>query len=81
MFNSIKYKRDNKMKKVCVYRTETCSRRKLDAEKFSNYFLKNGYKLIGNPKKADIIVLVTCAYVEDLAELSLNKVNTFKKYN
>jgi len=69
------------MKKVFIYRTESCSRRKLDAKKFSDYFIKNGYNVVDSPVKADLIIFVTCAYIDDLAEESLRKVKEFKKYD
>ncbi len=69
------------MKKVYIYRIESCSRRKLDAEKFSDYFKENNYKIVDNPKKADYIILVTCAYIDDLSETSLNYVKKFQRYD
>jgi tRNA A37 methylthiotransferase MiaB len=67
------------MKNVFVF-VKGCSLRYLDAEKLSKYFSKNGYNVIENPKKADIIVFVTCAVFEEATEESLQKIREFQKY-
>ena len=66
------------MKKVFIY-SAPCYRRDLDAAKTASYFLKNSYKLVYNPKDADIIVFFTCAIFNSVVEWSLNKINFFQK--
>jgi len=68
------------MKNVFIF-VKGCDLRYLDAEKISKYFSKNGYNIIENPKKADIIIFVTCAVFEEAAEESLKKIKEFQKYN
>ena len=73
---------ENRMKKICIHWIfRGCSRRRLDAKKYSEYFLENGYQLVSNPKKADFIILVTCAFSDKMAETSLSEVEKFKKFN
>ncbi len=69
-------------KSVFIYWVpRSCSRRKLDAEKLSDYFKKNEYKIVDNPKKADYIILVTCAFSRNMAEVSLKNVKKFQRYD
>ena len=42
------------MKNICIF-TRTCDLRRLDATKITQYLTINGYKIVGNPKDADII--------------------------
>ena len=49
-------KKDNKaIKKVFIGADKVCDRRKLDARRIATYFTKNGYEIVTNPKKAEII--------------------------
>lgn len=69
------------MKKVYIY-TEPliCRRRALDAKKISEYFLKNHFEIVNNPKDADIIIYFTCASADETVDNSMYKINEFKKY-
>ena len=58
-----------------------CVKRLLDTTKISNYFLKNGYKTVNNPKDADIIIFVTCAVFEEITESSIKQIKKLKKYD
>jgi len=68
------------MKKVFIYDATPCGRRKIDSKKLSNYFLKNKYQIVGDPKIADLIILNTCAYSDERAEFSINKVKEFQQF-
>ena len=68
------------MKRVYIY-TVSCRRRSLDATKISEFLIKNDYELVGKPEKADIIVFITCAFIDKMVEFSLDKVKEFQKYN
>lgn len=70
-----------KMKKIFIYGVLTCNRRKLDAWKLQQYFLKNNYTIVNNPKDADIILLSTCAYSNKHAETSLETTKKFLDYD
>jgi tRNA A37 methylthiotransferase MiaB len=67
--------------KVFIYESWTCNRRKLDANRFRDYFLKNGYQIVTNPKDAQLIILITCAYTKRHAERSLELTKRFQKYD
>jgi len=69
------------MRKVFIYDATPCGRRKLDSKRLSNYFTKNEYIIVKNPKKADIIILNTCAYSDERTIFSIKKVEDFKKYD
>jgi len=58
-----------------------CSRRSLDTRKIYDYLIKNNYKIVNDPKKADIIVLNTCSYSNVVGDNSLKKVEEFKALN
>ena len=68
-------------KKIFIYGVLTCNRRKLDARKLQQYFIKNNYKIVSNPRDADIIILSTCAYSNKSAEKSLEATKKFLDYN
>ena len=68
------------MKRVFIY-VVSCRRRSLDAKKLSDYLSKNDYKVVYKPEDADTIVFITCAFIDKLAEYSLNKVKELQKYN
>jgi len=70
-----------KKKKIYIYEVLTCNRRKLDAWKLQQYFLKNNYTIVTNPKDADFIILSTCAYSNKHAETSLEMTKKFLNYN
>ena len=58
-----------------------CEQRSLDAKKILTYLSKNDHKIIYNPKKADIIIFITCAFIDRLEKFSLEKIKEFQKYN
>ena len=68
------------MKNVFIY-TDGCELRLIDAKKISNYLSLNKYQIIDNPDRADIIIYITCAFLERATEISLNKIKEFQKYN
>ena len=59
----------------------TCEKRYLDAKRVKEYFLQNNYQLINNPKKADIILFITCAASEIQAEFSLKRIKELSRLN
>lgn len=65
-------------KKVFVY-SDICPRRRLDARRTSEYFSKNNYSIINNPRKADIIVFFTCALSDKHVKNALNRIKKFQK--
>lgn len=68
------------MKKVFIY-DRSCESRKLETKKIYEYFKKNGYETLENPKNADIILMTACAVTNDQAEGSLAIVKKLEKYN
>ncbi len=59
-----------------------CAKNRIDSEEIISLLLKNGYILTGNFKKADIIIVNTCAFIADAREESLKtiiKVSQYKK--
>lgn len=57
-----------------------CNRRQLDAQNLSTFFEKNGYKIISSAKKADIILLVTCAVSLKRENQSIGRIKYLKKF-
>lgn len=68
------------MKKICIT-ANACRRRGLDAKRIQSYFLKNGYNVVKNPKKADIIIYVACGFHGNIAESNFKRIKEFQKYN
>lgn len=69
------------MKNIYVYVGKACRRRILDANKICNYLQKNNHLIVEKPENADVIIIVTCAFRNELAETSLNDVKEFQKYD
>ncbi len=67
-------------KKIYITTTWTCARRKLDARRYANYFVKNKHTIVNDPRKADIIILVTCSDTNSRATEALKEVNRLMKY-
>ncbi len=72
--------KNNKPKKIFICANNVCERRKLDIRRIATYFTKNGYQIITNSRKADIIILSTCGADDILAKYHLDNINRFKKY-
>jgi tRNA A37 methylthiotransferase MiaB len=68
-------------KKIFIYGILTCNRRKLDAQKIQEYFIRNNYEIVNNPKDANIIILSSCAYSNKNAKKSLELTKKFLKFN
>lgn len=47
-----------------------CPRRQLDAQRIYSFFIANGFVFSPNIKKADWLVLVTCAYIQKSEDVS-----------
>lgn len=68
-------------KKVFLHTEVVCERRKLDSQIMAQYFKKNSFHIVSNPKKADIIILVTCGADDFSADRAFNAIEKFKKFN
>ena len=68
------------MKKVFIY-NEGCNLRGLDARNMQNYFLKNNFRIIKNPKEADYIIFYTCSFSTTKGSECLNLISFFKKFD
>jgi tRNA A37 methylthiotransferase MiaB len=68
------------IKKICVYASDVCRKRSLDASKIRDYLIKNNYDISYNPKDADIIIFVTCGVADRTTEASLKKIKEFQQY-
>jgi len=68
------------MKKIFMI-INGCTKRRLDATRLSEYISKNGYEIITSPKKADIIIFISCAVVNEITENALNIVKDLQKYD
>jgi len=73
--------KDNKPKKIFIHANNVCERRKLDIRRIASYFTKNGYQIITNPRKTDIIILSTCGANDILTNYHLDNIKRFKKYH
>ncbi len=68
------------MENVFIRTIDCCSKRKLDGKRFLKYFVKNGYKIVSNPKKADYILIITCGFSSWKTNLAFEKIKEYKKY-
>jgi len=61
--------------------TNGCERRLLDASVLAEYFHKNGYIVVEQAKKADLILFIGCAFHERLVEDSLQRIKNLQRFN
>ena len=66
-----------------VYLTYSgCNRRGLDAQRLSNYFLKNNYKIVLKPEEADFIIYIICGATLLAIKEGFSKIKIFQEeYN
>lgn len=69
------------MKNIFIDSVANCGYRLLDYQKYCNYFLKNGYNIVYNAKKADYIILITCGFSNSASDASINRIKKLKQYN
>ena len=72
---------NSQSKKIFIHAKYVCERAKTDARKLAIYFTENGYKIVDNPKKADLIIFNSCGYSNPLAQHCLNEIKKLKKYD
>lgn len=58
-----------------------CHRRRLDATRLINYFKLNGCLITQNPKNAEFIIFVTCAFHKEKQKEGLETIKNLNKYN
>jgi ribosomal protein S12 methylthiotransferase len=68
------------MKKVFISAYLGCEKRKLDAKRIADYFLKNGYMVTTDPKDADVIVLSSCGGTEYMIKRGYSEIKRFESY-
>ena len=51
-----------------------CSKNLIDTEVMIGKFRKNQYKIVNNPKEAEIIVINTCGFIGDAKEEAINTI-------
>ncbi len=59
----------------------SCLRRRIDAERISQYFFENNFKIVDNPKEADYIVLFTCGFHDQIINRCLDAIRHFQKFD
>lgn len=67
-------------KTIFIDAKHVCDRGKLDAQRLAIYFQRNGYEIIQNPKKADLIIFNSCGYNNTKAQKSFQGIEKYKKY-
>jgi len=69
------------MKKITVLNVGGCIERWLDADRIRDYLSKNRYIIVDKPEDAEIIILVTCAVFNEVADYTLDIIENFQKYD
>lgn len=57
-----------------------CSKNLIDTEVMIGKFKKNEYKIVNNPKEADIIIINTCGFIEQAKEEAINTILEMAEY-
>ena len=58
-----------------------CEKRLLDAAKMRDFFIKNRYTIVYNPKRADYIIFITCAFTKAVADSCIFEIKRFQRYD
>ncbi len=69
------------MKKNIYIEWNGCNRRLLELSKLQNYFMQNGYDIVYSPKKANHILIGTCAFKEEEENNSVASIRKMLKYD
>ena len=69
------------MKKIFAVNVGGCVERWLDLNRIRSYLSNNDYILVDKPKDADIIILVTCAALNEVVSSTLDVIKNFQKYD
>jgi MiaB/RimO family radical SAM methylthiotransferase len=68
------------MKKVCIIDSFCgCMLNAFDSQQFAQFFKENNYELEKDEKQADIILLNTCAFVKEVEDRVVEKINQLNK--
>ncbi len=67
------------MKKVYI-RSNGCIDNLLDGKSFRNYFKENGWEIVEDPAKADLIIANTCAFDKRHEDISISDIEELKRY-
>ena len=57
-----------------------CNKNLVDTEKTISIFKENNYEIVNNPKKADIIVINTCGFIQSAKEEAINTILEMAEY-
>ena len=57
-----------------------CSKNLIDTEVTIGLFKKNGYEIVNNEAKAEIIVINTCGFIDDAKEEAINTILEMAEY-
>lgn len=57
-----------------------CSKNLVDTEMIIGLFKKNNFKIVNNPKEAEIIVINTCGFIESAKEEAINTILEMAEY-
>jgi threonylcarbamoyladenosine tRNA methylthiotransferase CDKAL1 len=68
-------------KNIFITTSGVCWKRSLDSGKIKKYLLKNNYKVVESIEKADVFLVVTCAFLNGKSENSHAKIKAFLEKN
>ena len=57
-----------------------CSKNLVDTEMMIGLFKKNNFKIVNNPKEAEIIVINTCGFIGPAKEEAINTIFEMAEY-
>jgi tRNA A37 methylthiotransferase MiaB len=69
------------LEKIFVITTTNCRRRLLDTQKIKLYFQRNNWNVLDKPDWADKIIIVTCAYRDEIAKDCLDYIKKLQNYS
>ncbi len=69
------------MKKKIFMKTVGCNRREADSQRLKNYFIANNCQLVTREERADVIVLIACAFTKAFEDQCFNLIEEYQRLN
>ena len=67
-------------KSVFIIGNCVCTKRGIDAERFTRYFIANKYEIVESPDAADLIFIVTCAFTQEFVNSGTELIQELSKF-
>jgi len=68
-----------RQERVCLI-TLGCAKNQVDAERMAHSLLEAGFRFTADPRRADVLILSTCSFIQDAVRESLSTARQLARY-